>query len=729
MTSKNSFWDSCRENHKRRIWVWIVAVLSQLLAYGGMAMIYLSRIRGYNEDGNYRSLTQYRQAMYQAARDALGFSDNLYPLIFLLAAVIAMQGFSYLYDKRKVDLYHSVPVSKNKRFAVIYVNGLLIYLTANLLGLALGMVIAVSQGAVNADVVAETGLAFLWNLAFFLVFYHLMILAVMITGNRFVTICVFLVFALYEFAAYTLIGNLKWVFFETYSSYFIDHGTKLSPLVDYTGHIWQLKNGKNAAEAARIAMPFAAKWAGIALVVIWIAWFAYRKRASEAAGKAIAYRFLEPLFKVAVAIPAAFVVGQLVYDTSHQNELLFVLGLLAGGLIICAVMEVIYDFDIRSLLKHLISTGVALAGVMAIFCSFKWDLFGYDSYIPAQNKIDSIAISADGYYDNYWDENGHYLDNAEYQKESMFLTDTEPVLALVQKAQAETEPEMDNTAGVQILYRLKSGRQTARMIRVNYDDPETEALLNRIFRTDAFKKGTFQAVTDENSYDQVEAVNYSNGAATAIIPREEAKGLRDAWVKDMEQFDFSLARHNRPCGVIAMAYDADMSYMQRQYYVYDSFANTIEYLKKQEAYYPVELNAADIDSVTVTCYHNELTQTPDAVFRDDPGYELYREAQAAESYVDTVDVYVDYTVQETFYEEEQIAQILPHIYPAYIDAPWSGYGEDADDQNNYSLEVVFKKDSAYPYERGNYYFSYNFRNGEVPDFVEEATAYTGESEE
>ena len=79
---------------------------------------------------------------------------------------------------------------------------------------------------------------------------------------------------------------------------------------------------------------------------------------------------------------------------------------------------------------------------------------------------------------------------------------------------------------------------------------------------------------------------------------------------------------------------------------------------------------------------------------------------------------------ETFYEEAQIAQILPHIYPSYIDAPWSLYGESTDDPNNYSLEVVFKKDSAYPYERGSYYFNYSFRQGEVPDFVKEATAYT-----
>ncbi len=727
MTSKNLFWDSCRENHKRRIWVWIVAVLSQLLVYGGVTMIYLSRIKGFYKDGNYRNLVEFKEALYQAAKDSIGFSDNLYPFIFILAAIIAMQGFSYLYDRRKVDLYHSVPVSKDRRFAVVYVNGLFIYLAANLLGLASGMVIAVSQGAVNTEVVAAMGLAFVWNLAFFLVFYHLMILAVMLTGNRFVTICLFLAFAIYEFMAYTLINNLKFTFFDTHSSYFIYRQAKLSPLADYTGNIWQLKYADDAAEAASIAMPLAAKWVGIALVVLLVSWFAYKKRASEAAGKAVAFRFLEPVFKVAAAIPAAYLAGQFVYDTSHQNELLLVLGMLAGGLIVCSVMEVVFDFDIRSIFKHLLSSGVALAAILAIFCVFKWDLFGYDNYIPAQNKIESIAISTDGYYDSYWDENGHYLDNAEYQKEAMFLTDAEPVLTLARNAKQADREAMSDCRCVEIFYRLTSGREVARRIFVDYDDPETEALLNRIFATDAFQKGIFQGMVDETSYDRVETINYSNGAARTIVPKEEAKGLRDAWVKDMEQFDFSLVRHNRPCGTIIMSYGVDAGYMQRQYYVYDSFVNTIDYLKKQEAYYPVELNAADIDSIKVTCYHNELSVNPELLYRNDPGYGLYKEAVAAEA--EYVDTYVDYSVEETFYEEEQIAQILPHIYPNYIDAPWWGYGNNTDDPNNYSLEVVFKKDSSYPYERGSYYFTYSFRKGEAPDFVKEATAYTGVEED
>ena len=128
----------------------------------------------------------------------------------------------------------------------------------------------------------------------------------------------------------------------------------------------------------------------------------------------------------------------------------------------------------------------------------------------------------------------------------------------------------------------------------------------------------------------------------------------------------------------------------------------------------MELDAADIESVSVTCYHNELAEPENT-----EDYEM--EARAVPETWDAG--YTDFTVSEIFYEEEQIAQILPHLYCNWIDAPWSRY-KDLDD--NYSVEVVFKRDSAYPYDRESYYFTYSFYAEQVPEFVIDATAYTGE---
>ncbi len=714
MTSKNSFWASCRENHKRRTWVWIVAVLSQLLPYGGITMIYLSRIKDYNANGVYKTAVEFQDALYQAAKDALGFSTDMCSVIALLAALIGMQGFSYLYNRRKVDLYHSVPVTKTRRFAVIYSNGLFMYLTANLTGILFGLAAAASQGAVNASVLSDVGLAFLWNLVMFLAFYHMMILAVMLTGNWFVTACGFGVIALYEFVVYLMLEDMKENFFRTYSGYFLTSEPKLSVFTDVSNNIQRLEWLPDTAAKAELALPLIGKWVLIAAALLLLAYAAYRKRPSEASGKAIAFPVLEPVLKVAVVIPAALLVGILVYETSSENEMLMVLAMAAAGVIFCGVVEVLYDFDIRSVFKHLVSSGVALTGILAIFCIFKWDVFGYDSYIPAQNMVESIAILTDGYYDNYsyWDEDLRYIGADTYAKENMFLTEPEPVLALA-KAYLQTDEaaveEMTAPRTLWILYRLQSGREVVRAIVVDYEEPETEELLNRIFQAEAFKKGTFHVMTDE-TFDKVATLSYTNGAVKVAIPKEEIWRLKEAWIKDMEQFDFTMARDELPCGRLNVEYD---NYAQRQWYVYDSFENTIALLNELEAYYPAQLDVKDIDSVTVICYHNELNET-------DTDTAIYRNVPAA-----TVDYaygsYTDYTVRETFYDEEQIAQILPHIHADYLNALWGNYkGTD----QNYSVEIVFKKDTTYPYRRDSYYFSYDFIDGQVPDFVAEATAYT-----
>lgn len=255
MISKNSFWANCRENHKRRIWVWIVSVLSWLLVYGGMTMVYLSRIRSFQTDGVYRTTQDFRDAMYQAARDALGFSDNVFPVAIFLGAIIGIQGFSYLYDRRKVDLYHSVPVTKGSRFAVVYTNGLMIFLVSNLAGLFVGMVVAGTQGAVNTAVISDAGLAFLWNLLLFLVSYHMMILSVMLTGNRFVTVGAYLVFGLFEICTNLVNNAMRQAYYDTYITTFMDSEPKFSPYYDCTAYIRRLKSFQEVGKRRNSRFP------------------------------------------------------------------------------------------------------------------------------------------------------------------------------------------------------------------------------------------------------------------------------------------------------------------------------------------------------------------------------------------------------------------------------------------------------------------------------------------
>ncbi len=709
MTSRNSFWASSKENHRRRIWVWIVSVMVQLMAYVGILTVYLSRIRSWNSEGAYRTYEEFIAALHQATKDALAFQDNLALVLGGMALMIGMHGFSYLYDRKKVDMYHSVPVNKNKRFAVVYVNGLIIYLVSTLVSLFIGIIVAAVQNAADGGVMAEVGLGFIWNLLFFLVMYHTVILAVMVTGNRFITLCVGGGLVIYESVLYTLVDAMKYAFFETVSGFYVTYEPKLSVINDYFGNIWELKSAEDVQSAARIVLPYYGKWFILALVILAAAWLCYSRRPSEAAGKAIAFPKMEPVFKVAAVIPTGIGLGMWVHSAAYGSMALTAVSMVGFGVIACAFIEVIYDFDIKSLFKHPVSSGVAVAAVAVIFLVFKFDLTGFDEYVPDAEKLDSIALNVD-YYGEYWDENFSYVGSADFSEEHMFLQDVEPVLTLAAKSRKEKPEDMDDCRVVNVLYRLKSGRRVGRRFNVDFSNPANEELMNRIVGAREFKEGTYQVMTDEESYAKALGITYGNGVTNLAIPAEDASKLREAYLKDMERLDFSLVTEKRPCGQITIKFP---NWIIDRMDVYDDFENTIAYLQSAEVFYPVELNPEDIADITVTNFHNELNEMPE-------------QAEAAR-YINTRDVvaeasYVyddDHTVTKTFLEEEEFAQITKVIYPASMSSAWND-GRELDE--NYDIYITFKKDTSYPYDRSSFGVYYKFYTGQVPKFVVEGTA-------
>lgn len=706
MTSRNSFWASSIENHKRRIWVWIIAVLVHIASYVGVLTVYMSRIRLWNAEGVYKTAQEYRSALFQAVQDALGFQDNLLPVILGLALVIGMQGFSYLYDRKKVDMYHSVPVDRNKRFLTIYINGIIIYLTTTLVSLLIGTASAAVQRAVNGEVLTVIGLGLVWNLLMFLVMYHTVILAVMLTGNRFITLFAAGIFAFYEMMLYSLINKMQFAFFETKDNMYVSHEPKLSAVSDYAVHTFEIKYMEDARQMAETALPFYGKWFVLALALLAVSWLCYRRRPSEAAGKALAFPVTGSAAKVLVVIPAAIGLGMWVYGAGYGDTMLTIVTMVAGGVVGSAVMEVMYDFDLKSLYRHLLSSGVAVAGIVVIFFIFKADLFGYDKYVPLEDKVESVALVLN-YYPEAWNEEFNYISGAESTGECMHLVNVKPVLALAAKAQQENMEDMEDPRTMNVLYRLKSGRKVGRRFYVDYGNPVNEELLNQIVGTKEYKEGTYQIMRDQHSFGQAQKLTYSNGATEVVLPVEDGTKLQEAYVKDMEQFDFTLARKNRPCGEIWIQFP---NWINCSLSVYESFENTLAYLKSQDAYYPLQLNPEDIDCITVTNYHNEL-QEPEQGYVDEP----------AMAYATAVQLTYDESnvVSENFYEQEEFEKILPVIYPNFLSESWHDY-EEVD--NHYDIYITFKKDTAYPYNRSNYGFNYQFYTGQVPEFVTQATA-------
>ncbi|HOO28347.1 MAG TPA: hypothetical protein PLU43_07765, partial [Lachnospiraceae bacterium] len=133
-----------------------------------------------------------------------------------LAVLLAITGFAYLFSKKKVDLYHSIPVKREKLFMASYLSGILIYLGMYAVKTAAVIMVAAGRGFFTK----EAGMVYLHtvlgNVIHFLLIYHVIIIAVMLTGNLLVSIAASGVLLLYGFIISQVLRELSSMYFCTY---------------------------------------------------------------------------------------------------------------------------------------------------------------------------------------------------------------------------------------------------------------------------------------------------------------------------------------------------------------------------------------------------------------------------------------------------------------------------------------------------------------------------------
>ncbi|MDE5598786.1 MAG: hypothetical protein K2J04_13280, partial [Lachnospiraceae bacterium] len=400
----------------------------------------------------------------------------------------------------------------------------------------------------------------------------------------------------------------------------------------------------------------------------------------------IAFRPVKPVVKIIVSVIVGLIAYSLIEEVTYDNKTIAFLCMIVGTVLCCALMEVIYDFDIRSTFKHLVSSGVAAVIVIVVFCIHQFDMFGYDAYIPDADKVESAAIDLGphGRYFEWPDEEEATLSiyDAEYLEDHMFITDVDAVCELVRRSYEAVETEdMKDLRDVRVLYRLKSGKTASRHFTVDVSDPANEELLNRLIGSNEYKEGYYQIYQDDlpfDKYRKLTEISYHNGVTEWGISSSYAEDVREAWIKDMEQFDFSLARNNRICGYIKFGITS--SYTAWDLPVYESFANTIALLKEQNVYDPLELRAEDIQSLEIVNYHYDEREAYDAMLRTSDAATIL--ALGSGEYDEP------YIVTASFDDPEEIEQILAGIYPMELNDKkyWNKY--DMTDRN-YEITISF----------------------------------------
>lgn len=595
MTSTNLFINLQKEDFKKRLWLIAVGFLLLLLIRPVFLLMSLERLRAY-QTPIYKDMVDYLLNFFSATK-AMEMI-----VIVLFAFFLGTSGYLYLFSRSKTDFYHSLPIKREKLFMVFYVNGLLIYLTLYLLSQIICMVIVTAQGFMTGELIVQMINTLLVQSIYFLFYYHTVILAVMLTGNLLVAIAGSGVLILY---IPLLLQTIEGYYSQSFKSYYTTSytsfpGVKVAGISAITSYLrycdlFYNKQIKNEKEMFMLLLSAFIISVLLLILSIWL----YQKRPSEAAEKAMAFKKTETGIRIFIVILVSMLGGILFHSFENSGQFWFWFGLIFTGILVHCVIEVIYSFEFKAISRHKLQLVMCLATASAVSLCFNLDVFGFDSYLPNEDKVASVAVA----FSNIDSEmNGSSLEviNGEivadnsmtyvgYQLRYMKLTDISTVqllakkgiLALEEKDNKDSEDVSDEWVRYIIKYNLKNGKEIYR----TYTCPLEEVLpqVESIYNSKEYKKGAFPLSAVVNSNTQIRKMSVYNSLANKVLTvrSEDAKSLLNIYLKELSDLTVSEIQGSFP--ILRLSPEIrvdDMTTELQGYYIYPSFKETLAKLEE-----------------------------------------------------------------------------------------------------------------------------------------------------
>ncbi len=704
MTLRKSFLASMKENNKRRIWVWVVSALLWFFYFPvGMALV-ISRINNRNismEVPEELALINIKNGV----NSWIGLEKGMMILICFLAILCAIQGFSYLYSQKKVDMYHSVPVSKSRRFAIIFINGILIYLVPYLINMFLAMIVAYTNGGMNSRNLQEAFIAAFSNLILYIGIYGLSIIAVMMTGNIIITLFATTVFLIYELAIKYILQAYQSHFYSFFSYNSTNSSIYSSPFNWYGNAIEKMQNISNPGlDMIQAGLPDILKCILLAVIFGVISYICYNKRPSEAAGKPMAFSKTKGIIKILLTVPMTLLIVLEVieivqpFNDHARQQLPLIIFVMIIIVILCSCMiEVIYELDIRAVFKKKYHILISSACVFLIFSIFHYDLTGYDKWVPDPDKLESAVILPNGLSNrsSTYDFNLKHISKIELIEKQPKITDIDAICELSEKKGFVEEGDV---VGLEVAYQMKNGKTIWRVFPVSAKE---ETTLNKIFENEAFKKENYSIYNDD-MFDTFKSIpksqiTYSTGARIENIPLEDLDTIRKHYIEDLNQSNYSTLKSEIICGMFNFSVEwrdgGNYNYFDVSYDIYPSYKNTIDYLKEKGLYTEKVLYPEEILSITVNNHHMEHQQS--------------------------ADIYENTTVTKVFTDEKQIEELADALYPSSFDS--SFLGQDVLSDNYYVTIQLRNGTVTSSHYRGDNGFS--LISEKIPDWLDKETAY------
>ena len=509
-------------------------------------------------------------------------------VLAVMAIVCGVVMFAYLHSRQKVDFYHSLPISRTGLFANNFLTGIVLSILPYLVVLVLSVACVYGMGFGEAVQWAALGSALVSHLIMFLTLYALTVLTTIVCGNTVITLLLLAWVHLSPMLAQMLFSGLCSKFYSSYAMALehMQQSFRLSPLVELfeingfsfgAAGITSVFGKTNENSAVGLLMIYLA----VAIVATALALWLFRIRRSERAGVALAFTRAKLPVKVYMCLFMGVAFG-IVFGMIAGN-FWFWAGLVIGTVLTHWVVEIVYAFDFRAIFGKPLHLVVILAVLFAAMLCMRFDVTGYDTWLPARDRIQAVSVDGD---------------------ESGMLSEAANIDAAYQLGEIGVQVNRDALRkegtyhSVRLTFQLGS-RTESRNYMVPENDAEVNALLGQIYGSAEYKQVAwtlFQVDLDKQSlYLDVYSNESGHGIVANIMDQNVVRQILTTLREE------SLARKESGLPVlrleIASWEDEQYTRYQGDAYVTAEDEKTLALLKELAGVEPAALTADNVDLI------------------------------------------------------------------------------------------------------------------------------------
>lgn len=622
MTSKISYSKMVKHSMGQRVWYAALLGLAFFLCFPLMAMLQFSGNVHTVASVQVTNATEILQEMKDSLRAFLAGGNPFAALTVAGGALLAAwTGLSYLHSSRKLDMVHSLPVKKEKIFLVETTASLLLFLIPYAVNLVLANLVGLFWGIYSPDLPLVSLAALAMHLIFFLAVYSFGALSMLLTGKLLTGIIGSGVFLLYLPGLTVLLMELPGVFYETYCGHSQDALTAagicqyLSPAYSLAALCIRIGRGGLGADFWSYALQ--AQWwepllcsalmgAAVGMLNLWLA----KIRPSEGAGRSLVFWRTEGIIKLAL-LPVLGLAGGLFFRAlGDANSAGFRDGWFWFGIIftvaVCSVfIEVIYHFDRKRLLDHKLCTGIAIFVTVAVGAWFQMDLGGYDTYLPQESRISSMAISYSAWYGLMEDEDGETVDTTDWLEKNGQMEEFSSVYQLARQGvdivkygvEENTSGEYDSAT---IIYQLKNGRKEKRSYRLPVSG--MQEVEQELYQREAYRMAIWPVLNVEADNMGISTVqDPGNTVDLHQMGQEERKKLAGIYQKELASMSYQQMQEP-PVATITLCRMPGWDPIGGDMPINRYFTETLKFLKARGFEPDPDLDTIKITRITVECY-------------------------------------------------------------------------------------------------------------------------------